>query len=384
MFRAIRSSLTTSRTQQVAGSRAHILWTRQESTEARVPLLLFDIANKQTEFSFQRAQNQSSLSIQSSFSPNTIRSRLALHYKGLKYTQSWISYPDIERLWKELKILPNDNQGKGAPRCTLPVLLLRTDSFPQDSLERLDEANVSGVEKPVQTNYGVFTPVVSTLSIATVLDILFRKQDAFRPLFPTPQSFDQAQEVQSIITRLLPAMRILLIPSVPDILDARGREYFIRTRRQWFNVSSLDELRPKSEKEMDELWQEVEDVLGPVIRLLGQSKLQRSPPLNEPPSWDTDHGVCGSAMERRVATEGNTRPDRSNVTAYIRYLSGTSTPTYADFILMAFLAWIARVDMDMWARITQEIGSGVLKELWMGCLPYMKSHTYVRTLPWFR
>ncbi len=76
-------------------------------------------------------------------------------------------------------------------------------------------------------------------------------------------------------------------------------------------------------------------------------------------------------------------PDRFPTSVHVRYLSGSSPPTYADFILMAFLAWIARVEVEAWARMTQEVGGGVLEDLWMGCLPYMKSPTHLHTLQWF-
>ena len=354
------------------------LRTRQE--DSRVPFVLFDIANNQSPFSLQRVHSGSSLRSQQSFSPNTIRSRLALHYKGLPYAQSWISYPDIQRLWEELSILPNDVQGKGAPSCTLPVLLLLNERFPQDSLDRLHGAHVPGIgKKAVDTKYGVFTPIVSTLSIAVALDVLFCDPDRHPPLFPNSQSFEHAQEIQSIITRLLPAARRLIIPSVPDILDDRGREYFVRTRKQWFNISSLNELRPQS-AETEKLWQEIEDTLQPIIRALRDSPLQRGPVLNDPFTWEMYRNDRSLASDKHEADQRNAPAHASNV----RYLSGTSSPIYADFILMAFLAWIARVDVHAWARLTQDVGGGVLESLWMGCLPYMKSDRYIQTLPWFR
>ncbi len=166
-----------------------------------------------------------------------------MHYKGLPYTQSWISYPEIGRLWDELRITPDDAQRKPGPRCTSPVLLLRTDSFGQDSLDRLYDMGLPEVRGGVQTSNGVFTRIVSTLNIAMTLDNLFRKPHV-PLLFPFPQSFEQAQQVQSTITRLFPVIRRLVVPSVPNILDERGKEYFVGTRKQEFNVSSLDELRP--------------------------------------------------------------------------------------------------------------------------------------------
>jgi hypothetical protein len=314
---------------------------------------------------------------------------LALHYKGLPYTQSWISYPDIERLWDELGIPPNEIQDKAMPRCTLPVLLVRTKDVPQESLSRLHDANVPGIPKKVlDTKYGMFTPFVSSLGIAIALDMLFRDRTLHPPLFPTDQSYEQAQQVQSIITRLLPATRRLILPSVPDILDARGKEYFIRTRKQWFNVSSLEELRPQSQHETAQLWDEIEHLLQPIIRSLQESPPQQGPALNDAFTWEeyrddqtlVNNDTTGERAEQGIVPAH----DSAGVGSNVRYLSGASAPAYADFVLMAYLAWIARVDMDVWVRLTQDVGGGVLEDLWTGCLPFLRSHTYIRTLSWFK
>ena len=242
------------------------------------------------------------------------------------------------------------------------VLLLRTDGLDQDSHDRLNVAGLRIVQKGVQTNNGVFTPIVSTLDIAKALDILFRDPDTSPPLFPTLQSFEQTQQVQSVITRLLPAIRKLVVPSVPSILDERGKEYFIRTRKQEFNVSSLEELRPQSLEETEKLWRTMQDTLEPVIHMLHQSSPQ---------------------ISLAVETSSQDWQASGHVT-HVCFLSGTSSPTCADFILMAFLAWIARVDMEVWTRMTQDVGGGILKDLWLSCLPYMRSPTPVQTLQWFR
>ncbi|EXJ72102.1 uncharacterized protein A1O5_04606 [Cladophialophora psammophila CBS 110553] len=204
------------------------------------------------------------------------------------------------------------------------------------------------------------------------LEVLFRDPERYPPLFPDRQSLEQTQQVQSIITRLLPATRRLIIPSVPNILDDRGREYFIRTRREWFNVSSLDALRPKTQEETDRLWADIETQLQPILRTLHDCPLVRGPELKDALDWDD---VGGQNGDHHFPGGGR-----------VRYLSGGTCPTYADFILMAFLAWMARVDMDAWARLTQQVGGGVgvLEDLWMGCLPYLRSASYVGTLEWFR
>ncbi|KIW75817.1 hypothetical protein Z517_10561 [Fonsecaea pedrosoi CBS 271.37] len=353
-------------------SKARSLWTGEDATTAsQKRLLLFDIASNQSPFSIHRVHSSNSfLRAQNSFSPNTIRSRLALHYKGLPYTESWISFPDIEPLWQELKIPPrkdvSGNQRRTSPTCTLPILLIDADGFGPDALKGLHDAKVPGVHETVQTRYGIFTPVVSSLSIAMALEVLFRGPERYPSLFPDQHSLEQTRQVQGIITRILPATRRLIIPSVPDILDDRGREYFIRTRSEWFEVSSLDELRPKTQEEMDRLWANIEAELDPILRALQDCPQVKGPELHDALDWNSDASTVHGSSDR------------------VRYLSGTSSPTYADFILMAFLAWIARIDMDAWARLTLHFGHGVLEDLWMGCLPYLRSGGYVGTLEWFR
>ena len=41
-----------------------------------------------------------------SFSPNTLRIRQSLNYKRISYSESFISYPDIELLWESLGLVP--------------------------------------------------------------------------------------------------------------------------------------------------------------------------------------------------------------------------------------------------------------------------------------
>ncbi|KAJ5119703.1 hypothetical protein N7448_010372 [Penicillium atrosanguineum] len=41
-----------------------------------------------------------------SWSPNTLKVRAALNFKGIPYTQSWISYPDIKPLITGLDLPP--------------------------------------------------------------------------------------------------------------------------------------------------------------------------------------------------------------------------------------------------------------------------------------
>lgn len=279
-----------------------------------------------------------------SFSPNTLRTRLSLNFKGIPYTDSFVSYADIELLWRELRIPVDRVDRKGVPSCTLPVILLNNHDFGYDILRRLVEAEIP-VKEPVETRIGTYTPITTTLGIAMALDMLY-PQPNYPLLFPHIQAVQQAQQVQSVVTRLLPSARRLIIPSVPSILDERGGEYFTLSRQEWFGVSNLEELRPKSAAESDEIWREVEKELEPVIRILTSSSQMRG--------MQTEDGG--------------------------RFLDGGPTPKYADIMMMAFLRWFSMVDEEAWDRLT-DMGGGLLKDLWIGCLPLLR-HKVAMTTPW--
>jgi hypothetical protein len=314
-------------------------------------LILFDLANRPP-------CADSKVNIRS-YSPNTIRSRFAIHHKRQRYSECWIPYPDIERLWQDLKIPAVDTEGTARPSCTLPVLLLNHEGFSQQSLDRLYSSNISGVQKPVQTRFGTSTPVASTLGIANALDALFPEQPA---LFPDARAIQNASEVQAAITRALPSMTKLVTPSVPHILDERSREYFLRVRKQWFNVSSLDEHRPQSQEEENKLWQGIEESFRPIFDALRQSSTSQGP-------------GNGAGLEKSSA---ESRQDGRRV----HYLSGTTLPGYADFMMVALLAWPARVDMKVWTRFMQLPGDSILQDLWDGCVPYLQSPEPVGELQW--
>lgn len=297
----------------------------------RAAVHFFDIASDAFQY------RVSGLGRPQSFSPNTLRTRLSLNYKGIRYSESFIPYPDIEALWKELNIKPATPQIKGKPACTLPVILLATEKFGPEALSMLEEIDIP-VGDPVEIRGIVGNPVSTALGIAMTLDMLY-PQPEYPPLFPDERSFAQTKQVQSVITSLLPSSRRLIIPSVPAILDNRSRKYFTRTRQEWFGVSSLDELRPKTQVEADQIWSDVEERLQPVLQKLTAS---------------ARHG-------KRTPSGGI-------------FLNGGPLPTYEDFVLMGFMAWFMRVDMNAFEQLTG-IGGGVLQDFWLGCTPWLDRWT---------
>ncbi|KAJ7067615.1 hypothetical protein C8F01DRAFT_980401 [Mycena amicta] len=56
------------------------------------------------------------------WSPNTLKTRYALNFKGLTYMTKWIEYPDIEGLVKDLGGRPTRAKADGRPHDTLPMI----------------------------------------------------------------------------------------------------------------------------------------------------------------------------------------------------------------------------------------------------------------------
>ncbi|KAJ7483558.1 hypothetical protein FB451DRAFT_1234964 [Mycena latifolia] len=56
------------------------------------------------------------------WSPNTWKTRYALNFKGIPYKTSWVEYPDIEPLSREVGAAPTRNKPDGRPHYTLPMI----------------------------------------------------------------------------------------------------------------------------------------------------------------------------------------------------------------------------------------------------------------------
>ena len=169
-----------------------------------------------------------------------MRTRLALNYKGVKYTESFISYPDITPLLKSFNVPPLE----GVAPYTLPAIQHR----PSISEE------TSGVMN-------------NSLPIALYLDKRF-PAPKYSPLFPSSGSYALTLAVQDIISRAAVQGRVIIIPKIVHRLDLRGADYFRRTRKQWFGCDSLDEISPHGE-DLTTVWSSLTselDVLSKMLR----------------------------------------------------------------------------------------------------------------------
>ncbi|CAG8095596.1 unnamed protein product [Penicillium nalgiovense] len=179
-----------------------------------------------------------------SWSPNTLKTRMVLNFKGIPYTQSWVSYPDIEPLLKAHGVPP-------AKSSVLPANSPVLYTLPAISHKGGITSNPDGL-------------LMDSVPIAMYIDKLYPSP----PLFPSGDaSYSLMVAVQKIVSLIRPSMISLVIPNVPSGLDERGREYFMRTRAEAFG-KPLSEVKPTDEAELLALWQLIEKETETLIMML--------------------------------------------------------------------------------------------------------------------
>ncbi|KAL3459097.1 hypothetical protein BJX64DRAFT_279388 [Aspergillus heterothallicus] len=243
-----------------------------------------------------------------SWSPNTLKIRLALNYKRIPYTQSYVSLPDIEPLLKSLSIPPHA-PGTAPKPYTLPAIIhpsLKSDSNPVGALN-------------------------DSIPIALHLDALFPAPEYPR-LFPNHQaSYALALAVNELMRNVVFAGYTLLVGRIAEILDEpRGREYFVRTRGEAFG-KPLAEVRPTDQDE--------------VARLIGEMKKKM--------------GVVSQMLKKAGA---NNKPGP--------FFEGDQ-PSLADFIFQAFLLLVKISDEDLWGQLVG-VGDGEVRALWDAVYPWVE------------
>ncbi|CRG86893.1 Putative inner membrane metabolite transport protein YdfJ [Talaromyces islandicus] len=181
-----------------------------------------------------------------SWSYNTLKARSVLNFKGIPYTQSWVSYPDIKLLGASLGLPPNP-QGRAY---TLPTI----------------------VHKPSVTS----TPsgaITDSIAIALHLDKAFPSP----PLFPSGDaSYALFVAVAKIITLIEPGFRPYVVPRVPAHLDERGKQYFTETRSVALG-KPLHQVLPTDKETIDKLWKLVETESAPLVKMLKGREQKKGP-----------------------------------------------------------------------------------------------------------
>ncbi|KAL4972868.1 hypothetical protein BDW66DRAFT_143351 [Aspergillus desertorum] len=181
-----------------------------------------------------------------SWSPNTLKVRAVLNFKGIPYTQSWISYPDIKPLMISLGVPPNE---EGMPY-TLPAIIHKSSVT----------SNPNGA-------------LMDSLPIVLHLDKTFPSPS----VFPSGDaSYALVLAVQRLCSLLRPVFATLVIPRVAGILDDRGQKYFHETRSAAFG-KPLSEVRPTDKESLDELWKLAETEAVALIQMLKGREEKKGP-----------------------------------------------------------------------------------------------------------
>lgn len=211
---------------------------------------------------------------------------MVLNYKGIPYRESFLSYPDIRPFADHFNI--EYDASWDPPRPTLPAI----------------------VHYDAQGN--IIKAMASSLEIARYLDEAFPDNPVINPAPSVTWSY--AVEAYQLAFR--PAFvkaaapgRKIIIPTVPPILDDRGREFFIEDRsRSAGGVSPLD----WGAKDPEDDWKPFTEALQALSKIAG------------------------------------------HMTESLPFLLGTQ-PCYVDFVLASFLTWAQRGSQANYDRIVKTV-----------------------------
>ncbi|KAJ5528732.1 hypothetical protein N7527_002125 [Penicillium freii] len=182
-----------------------------------------------------------------SWSSSALRIRMVLNFKGIPYSQSFISYPDIAPLLRGLSVPPHD---KGRMPYTLPAIC-----HPESV-----KSNPSGA-------------MMDSLPIARHLDGIFPSP----PLFQSGEaSYALALAVEKLILNAAGKGLFLLLPKAVNILDKRGCDYFVRTRSEWFG-KPLSELQVTDKENVRNVTNAMNNELEVLLRMLAGREGRKGP-----------------------------------------------------------------------------------------------------------
>ncbi|KAJ7720849.1 hypothetical protein DFH07DRAFT_304058 [Mycena maculata] len=162
------------------------------------------------------------------WSPNTLKTRYALNYKGLAYKTVWVEYPDIESVCRQIGAAPTRNKPDGRPHFTLPMI-----HDPSTGATIADSAKIAAY---VDATY----PDRPSLMPAGTVGLHRAFEDAAHPL------------IGPIYPYCLPASHALLNPV--------SAAYFRRTREELWG-KTLENLTPAGDADRVE-WKKLEDGFG--------------------------------------------------------------------------------------------------------------------------
>lgn len=225
---------------------------------------------------------------------------MVLNYKQISYRESFISYPDIKPLLQSLGLHCEDDDDY-----TLPAIAY--SRLPDDKKILHD-----------------------SLASAIYLDNEFTGPQ-HPSIFPGGfASFQIARAVQMMTFSVMRECRTLIIPRIADILDDRGKDYFVRTRSESYG-KPLADVYPSAEN-VEKVWKSTSARLMDLVRLL-----------------------------KPIPGQISTGP----------FFMG-DTPSYADFIVVSFLAWFERGNEEIFHKMIK-LGNGELATLYTKCRVWVET-----------
>jgi len=174
------------------------------------------------------------------WSPNTWKARLVLNYKRLPYKTVWVSIHEVASTLRSLGLEPL----QGARfEYTLPIIADPTHS-------------------------GSPTIVRDSAAIAQYLDTTY--PDPERLAFPGGSHALQALFLHHVSTQS--ALRPLIVPLIPSILDEAGATYYNQTRGHYFG-KPLAQARPTGEK-LEAAWSKAKEEFDMLDSFLQKNDVQ--------------------------------------------------------------------------------------------------------------
>ncbi|KAF5377841.1 hypothetical protein D9615_006812 [Tricholomella constricta] len=157
-------------------------------------------------------------------SPNTLKTRMCLNYKGIPYQTVWVEYPDIEAVCKEIGALPTGNlNASWGPYYTLPA---------------------------------IHDPSTGTIlaESALITEYLDDTYPDTPKLFPPGTRALQLAFIDAFMSKL-GSMWQFILPLGYPYLSPRSQEFYRKTREAWFG-KKLEDIVPTGQKREEE-WAKV-------------------------------------------------------------------------------------------------------------------------------
>lgn len=232
-----------------------------------------------------------------------------MNYKGIKYTETFLSYPDIAPVAKSLEIPPDTTSGTPY---TVPIIIHKPSIA----------SNANGA-------------LHDSFPIALHLDKTF-PAPKYPSIFPNGQaSIALAIATEKLVHAAVAKFTKLLFSGVAAALDERGKVYFEQTRVPRFqarfpelDIQEMSDLRPKTQEGIDAAVADTQKELVVLTVMLEGRGLNSGP-----------------------------------------FLEGDK-PGYADLILASYFGWFERSNPEPFQNLLED-GKGLLRRHWEASQPFL-------------